>query len=258
MLALLLCSPLSLQTVPSHPAAARMASSGASAACGRLLSAAEAAAVDEELFESFSVDSLMELAGLSVAAALADAFPLSSHPRPLVVCGPGNNGGDGLVAARHLWHFGYRPTIIYPKRSQKPLFVNLAAQVGALGIPVLDAMPPGADEAHHMLLDCVFGFSFKPGSLRAPFDAILPAMAASTLPLVSVDVPSGWDVDSGPAGGADDLRPAVLISLTAPKACAAHFDGRHYLGGRFVPPAILEKYGFTQPAFSGAEQFVRL
>lgn len=44
----------------------------------------------------YSVDQLMELAGLSCAQALADAFPPSSHRRVLVASGPGNNGGDGL------------------------------------------------------------------------------------------------------------------------------------------------------------------
>lgn len=56
----------------------------------------------------FSVDQLMELAGLSVACSLAAEYPCSSHPRVLVLAGPGNNGGDGLVAARHLHHFGYK------------------------------------------------------------------------------------------------------------------------------------------------------
>jgi NAD(P)H-hydrate epimerase len=55
----------------------------------------------------FSVDQLMELAGLSVACSVASEYPAASHPRILVVAGPGNNGGDGLVAARHLYHFGY-------------------------------------------------------------------------------------------------------------------------------------------------------
>lgn len=54
--------------------------------------------------------------------------PLSEGPRILVACGPGNNGGDGLVAARHLRHYGYQPTIYYPKRSKNELYqVRLAA-----------------------------------------------------------------------------------------------------------------------------------
>ena len=55
----------------------------------------------------FSVDQLMELAGLSVACSVYAEYPPSSHERVLVIAGPGNNGGDGLVAARHLYHFGY-------------------------------------------------------------------------------------------------------------------------------------------------------
>jgi NAD(P)H-hydrate epimerase len=103
-------------------------------------------------------------------------------------------------------------------------------------------------------------FSFS-GAVRAPFDTILPAMRESKVPLVSVDIPSGWNVEEGPGqdpGAA--LQPDVLISLTAPKKCAAHFKGTggHYLGGRFVPPPIATKYGFSQPPFPGTEQVVRL
>ena len=55
----------------------------------------------------FSVDQLMELAGLSVASAVQSEYAVDAFNRILVAAGPGNNGGDGLVAARHLHHFGY-------------------------------------------------------------------------------------------------------------------------------------------------------
>ena len=55
----------------------------------------------------FSVDQLMELAGLSVAQSIEAEFPPDTHKDVLVIAGPGNNGGDGLVAGRHLHHFGY-------------------------------------------------------------------------------------------------------------------------------------------------------
>ncbi|RZR88284.1 hypothetical protein BHM03_00015827 [Ensete ventricosum] len=70
-----------------------------------------------------------ELAGLSVAAAIAEVYKPSEYRRVLAICGPGNNGGDGLVAARHLHHFGYEPFICYPKRTPKPLYDGLVTQV---------------------------------------------------------------------------------------------------------------------------------
>ena len=224
----------------------------------KLLGQQEAVAVDEDLMATpgFSVDQLMELAGLSVAAAVADAYARETHPRVLVVCGPGNNGGDGLVAARHLLQFGYSPTVVYPKRPSKPLFVNLATQMEMNGIPLLDSLPSPLNA--DVVLDAIFGFSFK-GAVRAPFDAILPALRDSGVPLVSVDIPSGWDVEAGP-GDEGALQPDVLVSLTMPKKCAAHFRGAggHYLGGRFVPPALAKKYGFVQPPFPGTDQVVKL
>lgn len=59
----------------------------------------------------FSVDQLMELAGLSVASAIATEYSPRTQRRVLVIAGPGNNGGDGLVAARHLHHFGFAPEV---------------------------------------------------------------------------------------------------------------------------------------------------
>lgn len=75
----------------------------------KYLTQEEAQNIDQELFTkfAFSVDQLMELAGLSVAVALAKVYPLCEKQsnNVLVCCGPGNNGGDGLVAARHLKMF---------------------------------------------------------------------------------------------------------------------------------------------------------
>ena len=59
--------------------------------------------------------------------------------------------------------------------------------------------------------------------------------------MISVDVPSGWNVDSAEnVHGFDE--PDCLISLSAPKLSASKFTKTHYLGGRFVPKALLDKY----------------
>eukprot|EP00877_Chromochloris_zofingiensis_P011472 jgi/Chrzof1/6579/Cz19g01220.t1 len=149
---------------------------------------------------------------------------------------------------------------------------------------------------YDILIDAMFGFSFK-GSPRPPFAEILQVsirkhtckpidalhtfwfmashkckqtlpvpllqLLASSCPsssppaIVSVDIPSGWDVEGGDVSGSG-LMPDMLVSLTAPKKAAQSFKGRHYLGGRFVPPKLAAKYNLKLPPFPGTAQFVKL
>ncbi|XP_016988598.1 NAD(P)H-hydrate epimerase [Drosophila rhopaloa] len=227
----------------------------------KYLNQQEAIAVDQELFTEykFSVDQLMELAGLSCAHAVAKCFPAEKHPRILVCCGPGNNGGDGLVAARHLSLMGYTPTIYYPKPTPKPLFENLSHQCRLMEILSLTECPSveSASCNYDLIVDALFGFSFKP-PVRADFAAVVELLQQTKLPIASVDIPSGWDVEKGKVTECD-LEPALLISLTAPKLCARHFRGEHhFLGGRFVPPALQRKYGLNLPVYPGNELCVKL
>lgn len=158
--------------------------------------------------------------------------------------------------------FGYKPTIWMPKvcrilsgtllfpylgadsthsplqPGNKDIYKRLKQQCDNMHIRTLE---PSADTSSlstalssaDVILDAIFGFSFMP-PVRAPFDQALPLIARAGLPIVSVDVPSGWNVDQGRV---DDLAldADVLISLTAPKEGVRAFKGRHFLGGRFVP-----------------------
>lgn len=220
----------------------------------KTLSAKAAAALDQELMSTgaYSIDQLMELAGLSVAKCIYKQYPPQSGSpnKVLVLVGPGNNGGDGLVCARHLklWR-NYEPIVYYPKRSSKDLFVRLETQLRDLGVEQIDSLDRVKNlidgGSLRVIVDSLFGFSFKP-PVRAPFDDLinyLSANASKIAPIVSVDIPSGWDVDNGPVGA--DIGASMLISLTAPKPCAKRFVGPgkvHYLGGRFISDAIAEKY----------------
>ncbi|KAF4391981.1 hypothetical protein F8388_004310 [Cannabis sativa] len=230
----------------------------------------QAAEIDETLMGplGFSVDQLMELAGLSVAAAIAEVYKLSEHNRVLAICGPGNNGGDGLVAARHLHHFGYKPVICYPKRTPKPLYDGLVTQLESLSVPFISVedLPLDLSEDFDIIVDAMFGFSYH-GSPRPPFDGLVQMLVSlrnydgtrQKIPaIVSVDIPSGWHVEEGDIGG-EGIKPDMLVSLTAPKLCAKQFSGpHHFLGGRFVPPLIAEKYKLHLPSYSGTSMCVRI
>ncbi|KAJ6685636.1 putative proteinD(P)H-HYDRATE EPIMERASE [Salix purpurea] len=230
----------------------------------------EAAEVDEILMGplGFSVDQLMELAGLSVASSIAEVYKPGEYSRVLVICGPGNNGGDGLVAARHLHHFGYKPFVCYPKRTQKPLYNGLVTQLESLSVPFLSVEDLHVDLSgdFDILVDAMFGFSFH-GSPRPPFDDLIQklvqlhnyAQNRQKYPvIVSVDIPSGWHVEEGDVSG-EGVKPDMLVSLTAPKLCAKKFTGpHHFLGGRFVPPSIVDKFKLHLPPYPGTSMCVRI
>jgi hypothetical protein len=104
-------------------------------------------------------------------------------------------------------------------------------------------------------------------------------MVKSHLPIVSVDVPSGWNVEDGPSLGLEfSIQPQAVVSLTAPKLCMRGYEGMHYLGGLFVPrydasglfvvivynpidpvcSSLALKYGLRLPIYPPAATFIRL
>lgn len=62
-------------------------------------------------------------------------------------------------------------------------------------------------------------------------------MAETKVPITSVDAPSSWDIEEGPpkSGVGSNFHPDFLVSLTAPKPLVKYFQGRHFIGGRYVP-----------------------
>ena len=103
------------------------------------------------------------------------------------------------------------------------------------------------------------GFSFS-GAIRDPFPSVINMLSSTKVPVLSVDAPSSWDIESGPPkeGPGSDFMPQTLISLTAPKPCIKYFKGRHFLGGRFLSEKVAGKYDIDVPAYKGDAQIVEV
>ncbi|XP_014401282.1 PREDICTED: yjeF N-terminal domain-containing protein 3 [Myotis brandtii] len=199
----------------------------------RFLSTEEAAALERELLEDyrFGRQQLVELCGHASAVAVTKVFPLPALSRKqktvLVVCGPEQNGAVGLVCARHLRVFEYEPTIFYPTRSLDPLHQDLTTQCEKMDIPFLSYLPTEVqliNDAYGLVVDAVLGPGVEPREVGGPCTRALATLKLLSIPLVSLDIPSGWDAETG-EDSEDGLRPDVLVSLGAPKRCAGRFSG---------------------------------
>ncbi|MER1967287.1 NAD(P)H-hydrate dehydratase [Castellaniella sp. GW247-6E4] len=169
-----------------------------------LLTPAEMAVADRLAVESGVAGmSLMEAAGKAVADAVMDRWPVLPT---CVLCGPGNNGGDGFVVARRLREAGW-PVRVALLGSLEDLCGDAAACAQAWGGP-LETMKPDALDDAGLVIDALLGAGLS-RPLEGATLAMVEAVNRSGLPVCAVDVPSGLDGASGRALGA-----AVRADLT--------------------------------------------
>ncbi|HZC43384.1 MAG TPA: NAD(P)H-hydrate dehydratase [Acidobacteriaceae bacterium] len=197
-----------------------------------VLTAAEMRQCDERTVERVGISwqSLMEAAGSRVAEFVAREFP--AHKHILVLCGKGNNGGDGLVAARHLDAAGRNVRIVL---LAKPEDLQVEARAEYQKLPrqlmrslvtvttdddLSHAMFESCSKDADLLIDAILGTGFQP-PLRGVAAAIGKKIAGHPAPVVSVDLPTGWDADSTAMTAPDAFRSDAVITFTAPKLAHA-------------------------------------
>jgi hydroxyethylthiazole kinase-like uncharacterized protein yjeF len=208
----------------------------------KILTAAEMGTADRRTVEEFGVplEALMEAAGRAVAEFCLREFPTAM--RTTVLCGKGNNGGDGFVAGRVLAGAGTLVRVILLGRMDEVKGEAAGAlrrlREGASTVAIVEVTEEAGlaevTEGADLLVDAVVGTGFKP-PLRGLAAALREMVEGSSLPVVAVDVPSGWDSDSMEQTAEVAFRADAVVTFTAPKM--AHVFG-HLTTGTFGPVVV--------------------
>jgi hydroxyethylthiazole kinase-like uncharacterized protein yjeF len=208
----------------------------------RILTAAEMGAADRRTVQEsgVSLETLMEAAGGAVAAFCLRQYP--AVERVTVLCGKGNNGGDGLVAARVLAAAGKTVRVVLLghenelKGEAAGALTRLRREASGVAlVEVVDeaGLAEALDETE-LLIDAVVGTGFKP-PLRGLALAVRDLVAGLNVPVVAVDLPSGWDADSMEQTVEGAFRADAVVTFTAPKL--AHVFG-HLTAATFGPVVV--------------------
>lgn len=175
---------------------------------------------------------LMERAGRAVAQATIDLLGGSYGRRAVVVCGKGNNGGDGLVAARHLSRQGMAVAVVMievPEDLREPAATNLArlrAETETRILPA-DTLPRELIRAG-VAVDAIFGTGFR-GMPEDEWATAIAELNAAPVPVVAVDIPSGVDGTSGAVAG-DAVAADLTVTFGAAKTGALLLPGAEWAG----------------------------
>lgn len=166
---------------------------------------------------------LMENAGL---ACVQTALSMLAHPgksRVCILCGTGNNGGDGYVIARHLFNHGVCVHVVIVGDMTKvagDALVHLTIlkhlNVTAHALPPDQITDSQWLQPSDLLIDALLGTGLK-GPLKGPYRQLIEAVNAAGKPILAVDIPSGLDCDTGePLGAA--IRADQTVTFVALKA----------------------------------------
>ncbi|MGB7267161.1 MAG: NAD(P)H-hydrate dehydratase [Terracidiphilus sp.] len=218
-----------------------------------VLSAAEMQACDRATTERFGVPSLLLMRAASSAVATFARLHFPQAQRVTVLCGRGNNGGDGMMAARLLVEAGLDVTTLL-RGAPEELKDDAAHAWRELTSPMegrAHVITSPADLVRYkesldtdLILDAVLGTGFKP-PLKGLALAALEWLRRSRAPILAVDLPSGWPADETGATFDGPVFPAdAVVTFTAPKP--AHVFGQ--LTRRWDQPIVVAPIGSPDAA----------
>jgi NAD(P)H-hydrate epimerase len=211
------------------------------------LTTAQMVEVDRLMIETYgiSLEQMMENAGRNLAELARQMLGGKvKGRRVMVLCGAGNNGGGGMVAARHLHNWGTQVQVVLASDPDKLKDVP-ARQWTILEAMQLDRL--GLDlESSALILDALLGYGSR-GDPRPPTKAWIERANASGIPILSLDSPSGLDATTGKPGQ-PCIRAEATMTLALPKTGllapqAEEFVGTLHLSDISVPMELYRRIG---------------
>ena len=205
----------------------------------RLVTAQEMGAMDQKASSEYGIPGvvLMENAGFRVADLVTSLLDQKNHCTIIILAGKGNNGGDGFVAARHLFNRGIQVQVflaadpdkikgdalinlnIWRKMGQKtyPLLKNNDLNLFRLAIMKVD-----------LVVDALYGTGFA-GELPEHMTSVIEIVNASNKPVVAIDIPSGLEADTGRAQG-QGVKAKHTVTFALPKLGLVLPEAKEYVG----------------------------
>ncbi len=222
-----------------------------------ILTAGEMQRIDRITIEEIGIPGpvLMEQAGRACAEEAESLLPEGKPGRVAVICGKGNNGGDGLVAARHLHHAGHQVDIFilaHPDGLRGDALLNKHV-LDKLNMPLevraSDESVRSMDLGRYdVLVDAIFGTGLS-SDVRGVYATAIEVINDAGVPVVAVDLPSGLSSDTGEVMGCA-VEATATVTFGAPKRGHLLYPGASLVGDLTVVDIGLPPHLFPSGAGS--------
>lgn len=218
--------------------------------------------IDRMMIDDYKIDLLlmMENAGMklaSLASKILKGYVINK--KIIVLIGKGNNGGGGLVAARHLHNWGASVSIILGSNENLRNIPEKQLDIDRkIGINI-NEKKVFTDE--DLIIDALIGYNLT-GNPREPIAEIIRKANNSEIPILSLDIPSGLDSSTG-----IPYNPCIVASTTLTLALpknglmvkkAKRFVGELYLADISIPREIYQKFGVSSKSFFNGKFIINI
>jgi NAD(P)H-hydrate epimerase len=221
----------------------------------RILTADQMREADRRTIEEIGIPALvlMENAGRQVVAAMEATFDTLPASRVAILCGRGNNGGDGFVVARTLAHRGIDVSVFLLGRVadvRGDARTNLDI-LGRLGFTVVEVTSAEEWELHFseisdcdVIVDAIFGTGFR-GPIQGILETVVADVNGAAVPVVAIDLPTGLSADSHEVSG-PAIEATMTVTLAAPKVSlllppAESHAGDLVIADIGIPASVIEE-----------------